>query len=60
MRGAGRAPILVTLGANGVPQATRLPMTGGRSIAVDRRGRIWISDPFQHSLVAIAPKGAWG
>jgi hypothetical protein len=52
--------VLVTLGANGISRATRLPMTGGVSIAVDRRGRIWISDPFQHSLVAIAPKGTWG
>jgi hypothetical protein len=50
--------VLVTLTANDVPHTARLPMTGGSSIAVDRRGRIWISVPFQHSLVAIASKGA--
>lgn len=52
--------ILVILAADGRSRTVRLPMTGGTSLAVDGRGRIWISDPFQHSLVAIAPQGAWG
>ena len=56
---SGRA-VLVTLGADGVPRTARLPMLGGSSIAVDARGRIWISDEYDHSLVAIAPPGAWG
>jgi hypothetical protein len=56
---AGRN-LLVTLHANGAQRLTRLPMTGGASVAVDRRGRIWISAPLEHSLVAIAPEGEWG
>jgi hypothetical protein len=56
---SGRA-VLVTLGADGIPRTARLPMMGGSSIAVDARGRIWISDQWDHSLVAIAPPGAWG
>lgn len=57
---SSRHNVLVTIGHDDVPHAKRLPMTGGSRIAVDRRGRIWITSPFEHSLVAIAPAGSWG
>ncbi len=56
---AGRN-VLITIGRDGVAHSTRLPMTGGSSIAVDGRGRIWISVPSWHALAAIAPEGEWG
>lgn len=52
--------VLIALAADGVPRATRLPMIGGSSLAVDGRGRIWITSPREHSLVVIAPRGEWG
>lgn len=52
--------VLIAIGRDGVAHSTRLPMTGGWSIAVDGRGRIWISVPTWHALAAIAPDGAWG
>jgi hypothetical protein len=52
--------VLIAIGRDGVAHTTRLPMTGGTSIAVDGRGRIWISVPNSHALAAIAPDGAWG
>lgn len=56
---AGRN-VLIAIGRDGVAHSTRLPMTGGTSIAVDGRGRIWISVPSWHALAALAPDGAWG
>lgn len=56
----GTRTVLISIGRDGVPHAVRLPMTGGASIAVDARSRIWISVPAWHALVAIAPEGAWG
>ncbi|HEX3463810.1 MAG TPA: hypothetical protein VHS78_07160 [Candidatus Elarobacter sp.] len=51
---------LVTIGPDDVPHDTRLPMTGGSTIAVDARRRIWIGVPLLHALAVIAPPGEWG
>ena len=52
--------VLIAIGRDGVAHTTRLPMTGGTSIAVDGHGRIWISVRNSHALAAIAPAGTWG
>lgn len=51
---------LITIGPDDVPHLTRLPVAAADSIAVDKRGRIWLSVGYIHSLAVIAPAGAWG